>query len=863
MQITAYNGATSVEPYMVRVETEAPRLAPNCQARFSDLEPAFAPPRPGVVPASIPADTDTLFLANGPQLAKAGGAGVLDWFSTANTNLSRLRQTGHPGALVRLEDDPAVALAYTEWNRQPCSTSRANAVVRAITDVVRSIRTVRPSVRHVVLLGNDTALPFARLDDLTTIANEADYASTFARSDDLYGPLFEHRVLSDDPYATTDPIPYLQRQLFVPQLAVGRLVETAAQITGTLTRFLDFGGDLDPASARTSGYDFLQDGANGVAAAFAGIVGAQQPATTPPLIGNQWTQSTLAGALGTNTGLFGMNGHADHHRLQPAAGSQLFSAADLPASLVRSVVFSMGCHSGLSASDASVAGPIATDWAQTYAGKGAAAYAGNLGFGYGDTLTVAYSEALNVRLAQGLRDGLPIGEALVEAKQGYLANLGLVGVYDEKAMAELALYGLPMWSLGGATPAPPTTPTLPAGVTRVSTDPDPVTGLMVDRYRSQPALNRQPPVGQPPTGQGTYWTGPSGVQVTHLRPLQPKVEFPVAADAHGVLITGLESPADMQSIDPVYARPIVDSSAAEPELPFADVAFPAKIQSLVTQQTRSGPRVSAVLVHGQFFSNETTDAAGDGNQRLFTRVDLDVLRSSGSDRLAPRFDSIDAVVPPGSGIVSFSVDVVDLPAESATDVARVLLAYRDEASLTWRFLDLRQNGTSARWGGSASVSGNRIEYFAQAVDRSGNVAVSTNKGLLFAGRPPQPPSGEGVNPSITPRPPDGTQTPAGWFTPAAVLDVGAEAGIAVSVSIDGGPLTPFSAPITFDTDGLHTIDVRGSNGYEASLLAPVDTPASDRRARQSRSDGAAQRARPARLPLRRHRLRRRYVHGDG
>ena len=74
-------------------------------------------------------------------------------------------------------------------------------------------------------------------------------------------------------------------------------------------------------------------------------------------------------------------------------------------------------------------------------------------------MTVAYSEALNVRLAQGLRNGLPIGEALVEAKQGYLASLGIVGVYDEKAMSELALYGLPMWSLGGATT--PSTPAAP------------------------------------------------------------------------------------------------------------------------------------------------------------------------------------------------------------------------------------------------------------------------------------------------------------------------------------------------------------------------------------------------------------------
>ena len=256
VQVTGYNGATSVQPYMLRVESEAPRLAPTCQPRFPGLSFGAAT---GVDLASIPADTDTLFLANGPQLGAAGGLGVLDWFTSQHLN--QLRGTGNPSAVVRLENDPAVRAAYTAWNLEPCSSARANAVVRAITDVVRTIRNARPAVRNLVLLGNDKALPFARLDDLTTIANEADYAWTFAREDDLYGAMFEHRVLSDDPYATTDPIPYLQRQLFVPQLAVGRLVETPAQITGALDRFVAFGGDLDPASARTTGYDFLKDGA--------------------------------------------------------------------------------------------------------------------------------------------------------------------------------------------------------------------------------------------------------------------------------------------------------------------------------------------------------------------------------------------------------------------------------------------------------------------------------------------------------------------------------------------------------------------------------------------------------------------------
>ena len=115
------------------------------------------------------------------------------------------------------------------------------------------------------------------------------------------------------------------------------------------------------------------------------------------------------------------------------------------------------------------------------------------------------------------------------------------------------------------------------------------------------------------------------------------------------------------------------------------------------------------------------------------------------------------------------------------------------------------------------MSGTRIDYFVQAVDRWGNVAVSTNKGLLFAGAPPALPTGTDVQPRL-----DGTKT-AGWFTPSAELAVDAADGVAVAVSIDGGALTPFSVPVTIATDGLHTVGVRGSNGYEATLLAPVDS----------------------------------------
>jgi hypothetical protein len=74
-----------------------------------------------------------------------------------------------------------------------------------------------------------------------------------------------------------------------------------------------------------------------------------------------------------------------------------------------------------------------------------------------------------------------------------------------------------------------------------------------------------------------------------------------------------------------------------------------------------------------------------------------------------------------------------------------------------------------------------------------------------------------VDPSLT-----GPRT-AGWFTPSAQLSIEAADGVAVSVGIDGGPLTPFTTPLTLTGDGLHTIDIRGSNGYQATLYAPVDS----------------------------------------
>jgi hypothetical protein len=209
-------------------------------------------------------------------------------------------------------------------------------------------------------------------------------------------------------------------------------------------------------------------------------------------------------------------------------------------------------------------------------------------------------------------------------------------------------------------------------------------------------------------------------------------------------------------------------------------------------------------------------------QRLFTSVDADVLRSASTDRLAPRLDRIEATVLPAAGSVAFTVEATDLPGEVAGDVKRVLVAFRETSSAAWRFLDLAR-GSGSTWTGADALPGastaTRVEYFVQAVDEAGNVAVSTNKGVNYVGAPAPPPTGTGVAPAVV-----GPQVD-GWFTAVPAVTVAADAGIAVEVSVDGGDFAPYAGPVAIVGDGVHVVRIRASNGYEATLAVPIDREA--------------------------------------
>ena len=371
-----------------------------------------------------------------------------------------------------------------------------------------------PELQNLVIIGEDDSIPFFRVIDETTIAPEQLYASELGRNQGgtaglldpnrpLYGSLFYNFIQTDNYYSDEQPTPWRGRALYMPDMATGRLVGTPADIQnyllamGAVSLKIDASQSISgkAGAAFVSGYDFLTDQAQQTArrlelAGFNPAGTLEQNHTLNTLINDSWTSDDLTNIwfsgqlpqltenyLGphTNYHLMSINGHFSHYDLIPAdqnaitfdaqrilsptsyLGSSAFSYfldSNAGPGSSASLVYSVGCHAGLSVPDNAIAatadptGRFQADWASTILKQGGNLIA-NTGYGYGDSDTVAYSEKLSLLLTEALtRDTggqITLGEALLEAKYAYIeiAGPGSLSAFDEKVLLEMNLYGLP------------------------------------------------------------------------------------------------------------------------------------------------------------------------------------------------------------------------------------------------------------------------------------------------------------------------------------------------------------------------------------------------------------------------------------
>ena len=258
LQVSGYNGALSSQPYTLRVKVTPQVPRSQCTPRsWPGTQTSTVAPAGSWMP-----NTNAVFLVNSSRLASSdpdGSAGADAALAAIN---SLINAPGIKNGVV-VDVSTIFGVDYGPWDANPCDVDAPNAIVNAITRYLEEQRVVSPRLTYVTIVGSDEVIPFARKPDETSIANESTFAGEFS-DNAMYGALITRHFLSDDTYGDLDPIPWLDRYLNVPELGVGRLVESASDIQTAADNYVASAGILDPQTALSAGYDFISDASHDI-----------------------------------------------------------------------------------------------------------------------------------------------------------------------------------------------------------------------------------------------------------------------------------------------------------------------------------------------------------------------------------------------------------------------------------------------------------------------------------------------------------------------------------------------------------------------------------------------------------------------
>jgi hypothetical protein len=788
--VTGYNGSSSNSPYVLRVkETPPPVLPSNCPA------PTFMGGNPssitaGTLPASVPTTAKTLFIMNKQRLTALYGATAVNALVTSLNTLAG--RTEVAGTVLNVDGNAAVRSAYADWDKARCSVDAANNVVRTINDVIAGYRSLNgiPSVKYIVLVGGDDAVPMFRTPDPVLLSPELNEANDLAyqtagltKGNPLYASAATNNILGDGAYGTLTAIPWLGHDLMLPQLSVGRLVESATDVKGEIDQYISQNGTVSTTNGGVvTGYDFLADGAGAVKTNVAGTYpssdniggnAAIQPLVVPPAPQTvpPWTSTDAKTGFLQNANaaaLAALNGHYNHYELEAADGS-LAGSGEATASALGRLIFTMGCHGGLNIPDATDAVKD-KDWAQVWGSKKVAMYLANTGYGYGDSASIALSERLMALFAQNLHtNGLTVGEQWVNALHQYFATAGAYDVYDEKVMAETTFYGLPFWkfSSSGAT-------TIPGPL---STTLDSATG-------AQAATVTFPAT----TGLDTH------TQFGLYRPnLQIRSqEVTSATPARGLWINAL-STSDTAGLPPI-GYPTVDLSTHEPRPNIAAIFFPASPFTL-EHSTAFGKSRDFLNVSDQF-------RPGTGTRHVDSAA-FKVLYSNSNDTSPPLISQVD-VTRDGGGSTVVQARITD------DQVIKDAAALVYTATSVWTYVPLHVSPDDPTvYLSDAFPTTVEPEVFVEATDGA-SVSYSANKGRNFTTNT----SGASRGPRILINSPVGSYA----FGQAVNATYKCVPNPAAVDTCDGS--VPTGQAVDTSTAGVHTFLVRATdaNGLESTLV---------------------------------------------
>ena len=355
-------------------------------------------------------------------------------FGTADTTamVSKLGQLASAtnGVVVDLAGPGRVRDLQVQADANPGCVYAKNLVAQAAKDVVDAYRKGNTSggVKYVVLAGGDNVVPFFRYPDTSSIGPEVNYFPPVQATSASEASLRSNYVLGQDAYGSTISIPLGPVDFPIPDLPVGRLVETPGEIAGMAQAYLDQ-TVVSPGTSLVTGYDFIEDAAQAVKTnldAGTGLAGRSliDPYGASPATG--WTATALkTELLGRRNDITFLGGHFSANSALAADFATVMTTDDFVAAtpdFKNTIIFSIGCHSGYNIVDADgIANVTRTlDWTQAFARRQVTSILGT-GYQYGDTDFLEYSERIYNEFSKQLRYGsgpVGIGNALLAVQAG-------------------------------------------------------------------------------------------------------------------------------------------------------------------------------------------------------------------------------------------------------------------------------------------------------------------------------------------------------------------------------------------------------------------------------------------------------------
>ena len=741
---------------------------------------------------------------------------------------------------------PRVASANTQADANPGCPTAKNMVATEIKRVIDTYRSANGAgVQYVVIAGSADVIPFHQVQDVAGLANERDQVPPVAPNTPTEAGLKSGLVKGQDFYGSAAVLNLGGRTLNVPDLAVGRLVDNAADVSAAVANYIATNGVVTPQSSLVTGYDFVGDAAEVVRTELsAGTASSAETLIQPPGEApngpSAWTANQLRAKLfAGNHDVLMLTGHFSSGGLLAADYDTTVSASEVQASttdLRNTIVLALGCHGGfaLPSTDLLAGASPDPDWAKAFARKGSAGFVAATGYAYGDTELAEYGERLFINLTRQLRTGtgaVPLGQALVDAKRTYLTTTAQMTGIDEKTIVEMTLYGLPMMKVNmpGARLTVPVTPQLVTSTAPVPTGVGVGIGLTQTVATVNPAATTVTKTLPNLAGGGavstSYRTGRDGVIVNPYEPILPKQidDVSVAGKVlRGVALRG-GTYTDTTGITPLTGSPATETTSSH--LSFnSDVFYPNQVYMPNYFDAVDGGRTRLITVPEQYRSTST--GSPDGTRRGYNRVDMALyyLPDSWTAPTASATAKSAAVSPAPSitGVsassdgttVTFNANVV---AGGSAGVQAVWVVYTGTPGSpfhgTWAPVDLAPVANDpTTWRGTLALNGSNasaLRFMVHAVNGAGLTSLSTNLGNYYTAAPPGPPP---------------TQTPTTITLIGAPASVPYLTATSVTAELRSGSTLLAGRSVLFDIGGQQVGATTDANGRATATITPAVAP---------------------------------------